>query len=48
LHHAAHTKDGCVSFGFIWAEDVRKLKPQLKANMVAQGRTLQTQDAPAD
>ena len=44
LHHAAHTKEGCVSFGFIWAEDVRKLKSQLKANMAARGRSLQAQD----
>ena len=33
LHHAAHTKQGCVSFGFIWAGNVRKLKEELKANM---------------
>jgi beta-carotene 3-hydroxylase len=31
LHHAVHTRDGAVSFGFLWAEDVRKLKAQLKA-----------------
>ena len=40
LHHAAHTKQGCVSFGFIYAGNVRKLKAELKANMRAQGRTL--------
>ncbi|MEL6688043.1 MAG: sterol desaturase family protein [Pseudomonadota bacterium] len=31
LHHAVHTRDGAVSFGFLWAEDVRKLKAKLKA-----------------
>lgn len=31
LHHAVHTRDGGVSFGFLWADDVRKLKAQLKA-----------------
>jgi beta-carotene 3-hydroxylase len=45
LHHAAHTKDGCVSFGFIWAEDVRTLKAKLKANMAERGQSLQTEQA---
>ncbi len=45
LHHAAHTKDGCVSFGFIWAKDVRKLKVELKENMTARGQSLQTEQA---
>lgn len=45
LHHAAHTKDGCVSFGFIWAEDVRKLKAQLKDNMAKRGQSLQAEQA---
>lgn len=31
LHHAVHTRDGAVSFGFLWAEDVRTLKTKLKA-----------------
>ena len=43
LHHAAHTKEGCVSFGFIWAEDVQKLKAELKANMAAKGQSLQAE-----
>ena len=43
LHHAAHTKEGCVSFGFIWAEDVQKLKAELKANMAATGQSLQSE-----
>ncbi len=42
LHHAAHTKTGCVSFGFIWAEDVRKLKAQLKVNMAETDQSLQS------
>lgn len=41
LHHAAHTKDGCVSFGFLWAGEPRKLKAELKANMDSMGRSLQ-------
>ena len=31
LHHAVATKDGCVSYGFLWAAPVRKLKAQLAA-----------------
>ena len=31
LHHAVHSRDGAVSFGFLWAEDVRKLKAKRKA-----------------
>jgi len=45
LHHAAHTKYGCVSFGFIWAPDVRKLKTQLKANMANQNLSLKSDNA---
>ena len=29
LHHAVRTRDGAVSFGFLYAPDVRKLKAQL-------------------
>lgn len=43
LHHAAHTKKGCVSFGFIWAQPVQKLKAELKANMARAGRSLQSE-----
>lgn len=35
LHHATHAKSGCVSFGFLWAENIQKLKAQLKANMAS-------------
>jgi len=31
IHHAVHSRDGAVSFGFLWAEDVRSLKAKLKA-----------------
>ncbi|WP_189499370.1 sterol desaturase family protein [Algimonas arctica] len=31
IHHAVHTRDGAVSFGFLWAEDIRKLKVKLKS-----------------
>lgn len=32
IHHAVHTRDGAVSFGFLWAEDVRTLKAKLKSS----------------
>ena len=32
LHHAVKGKDGCVSFGFVWAPPVEQLKKQLTAN----------------
>ena len=31
LHHATHGRDGAVSFGFLYAPDVRKLKAKLRA-----------------
>ena len=31
MHHAVHGKEGCVSFGFLVAPDVRKLKDELRA-----------------
>jgi len=31
IHHATHSKDGAVSFGFLYAEDVRTLKARMKA-----------------
>ena len=31
IHHATHGRDGAVSFGFLYAEDVRKLKARLKS-----------------
>jgi beta-carotene 3-hydroxylase len=31
LHHAVATKDGCVSFGFLWVRPARELKAQLAA-----------------
>lgn len=32
LHHAVQGKDGCVSFGFVYAQPVEKLVKQLDAN----------------
>ena len=32
MHHALTTKRGCVSYGFLWAPSVKRLKSQLKAN----------------
>ena len=34
FHHAVNTKDGCVSYGFLMAPPVRKLKEQLRARGV--------------
>lgn len=31
IHHHTTTKDGAVSFGFLWAEDPKKLKAELQA-----------------
>ncbi len=30
MHHAVHGREGAVSFGFLWASDVRQLKRQLR------------------
>ena len=35
LHHATHGRDGAVSFGFLYAPDVRKLKAKLRARAPA-------------
>ncbi len=35
LHHAVKGKDGCVSFGFIWAPPVHVLKDELRRNREA-------------
>jgi len=37
IHHAVHTKDGCVSYGFLMAPDVRKLKAKLQERGVQVG-----------
>jgi beta-carotene 3-hydroxylase len=34
FHHAVHARDGCVSFGFLMAPPVRKLKAQLEARNI--------------
>lgn len=31
LHHATHERDGAISFGFLYAGDIRKLKAKLKS-----------------
>ncbi len=31
LHHAVHTRCGAVSYGFLWAPPIRRLKSQLRA-----------------
>lgn len=35
MHHAVRTRDGAVSFGFLYAPDVRKLKKRLKQQQAA-------------
>lgn len=42
LHHAAETRDGTVSFGFLYAPPVRELKAQLAANEAARLRAPST------
>ena len=37
LHHATHGRDGAVSFGFLYAPDVRKLKAELRARSAPGG-----------
>ncbi len=32
MHHSTHGKDGAVSFGFVWAPSIEKLKAQLARN----------------
>jgi len=31
IHHAVTTKEGCVSFGFLWVRPIRDLKVKLSA-----------------
>lgn len=38
MHHHTTTKEGSVSFGFLWAEKPEVLKAKLKANKTYQGR----------
>lgn len=40
LHHAVKGKDGCVSFGFIWARSVDDLKSELRENRERQHLTM--------
>lgn len=42
LHHAVDGRDGCVSFGFLYAPPVRVLKDQLKRNAVVTDRASRT------
>ncbi len=46
LHHAVETKDGTVSFGFLWAPPVDTLKRQLAARGRAGVRTPSSSKAP--
>lgn len=48
LHHAVHGRQGCVSFGFLYAPDPRALKAKLGGRAKAPvGRNLQPETAPA-
>jgi beta-carotene 3-hydroxylase len=42
IHHAVATKEGCVSFGFLWAQPARKLKAELA---IAQARAANGQSS---
>ncbi len=44
MHHAVTGRDGCVSFGFVYAEPVEKLKLQLAKQQQAKGAAI-TRDA---
>jgi beta-carotene 3-hydroxylase len=46
LHHAVHGRDGGVSFGFLYAPDVRHLKARLKAQGHAEAAPIVTSDRP--
>jgi len=30
MHHAVHTREGCVSFGFLYAPPLNKLKAEFR------------------
>lgn len=42
LHHAVDGREGCVSFGFIYAPPIRVLKDQLKRNAAVTDRSART------
>ncbi|NNC47955.1 MAG: beta-carotene hydroxylase [Sphingomonas sp.] len=42
LHHAVDGREGCVSFGFLYAPPIRVLKDQLKRNAVVTSRSART------
>jgi beta-carotene 3-hydroxylase len=46
LHHAVHGKDGCVSFGFLWAKSVADLKADLKRMHGDKGLSAEAQHGP--
>lgn len=48
LHHAVQGKDGCVSFGFVYAQPVDRLLKQLEANRkVIDREVLEKEERPA-
>ncbi|RUT32764.1 beta-carotene hydroxylase [Arsenicitalea aurantiaca] len=44
LHHAVQGRDGCVSFGFVYAKPVDKLVKELDANRKGYDRTALSED----
>ena len=48
LHHAVDGKDGCVSFGFIYAPPVTKLVKELDRNRKAQPSGAEVKPVAAD
>ncbi len=41
IHHAVNTKEGCVSYGFLMAQPVRKLKAQLAEIQAARAEQIE-------
>lgn len=44
MHHAVEGREGCVSFGFIYAPPIRRLKAELQASRAARLRAPQAAD----
>ncbi len=45
LHHAVKGRQGCVSFGFLWAPSISLLKQQLNQNQQVQNLTLYEEES---
>ncbi|NML16853.1 sterol desaturase family protein [Azohydromonas caseinilytica] len=47
LHHAVRTREGAVSFGFLWAPSPQRLRKELQALRERRGPATETNDLPA-